>query len=134
MNVKDQMIENAAIREEPGPEENERVPVHDTLYGVLKELALEKQTITRATHGVADDLMLRKQKGFETYGCPLQAKNGRNALVDAYQEMLDAACYLMQALEEGDEDDWEEDKLMALDVMLGEVLNSCITLKTWGAV
>jgi hypothetical protein len=36
----------------------------------------------------------------QRYGTLLQAGNGRDALVDAYQECLDLACYLRQAIEE----------------------------------
>lgn len=49
---------------------------------------------------VKQDLELRKQVGIETYGRPLQANNGRDALQDAYEEALDLACYLKQAIEE----------------------------------
>jgi hypothetical protein len=45
------------------------------------------------------DIKDRKQFGFEKYGKPLQAGNGRS-LVDAYQESLDLACYLRKELEE----------------------------------
>ena len=38
--------------------------------------------------------------GTEKHGTPLQAFNGRDALIDAYQEVLDAAVYLRQAIEE----------------------------------
>lgn len=49
---------------------------------------------------VTEDLLLRKKKGIETYGIPLQAGNGRDALQDLYEELLDACCYLKQAMEE----------------------------------
>lgn len=49
---------------------------------------------------VIADIMSRKQKGIETYGVPLQAHNGRDALQDAYEEALDLCCYLRQAMEE----------------------------------
>ncbi len=49
---------------------------------------------------VCVDIRYRKQKGIETYGTPLQAGNGRDALWDAYEEALDLACYLKQAIEE----------------------------------
>lgn len=49
---------------------------------------------------VMADILNRKQKGIETYGTPLQAHNGRDALVDAYEEALDLCCYLKQAIEE----------------------------------
>ena len=38
--------------------------------------------------------------GIEKYGTVLQPNNGRNALVDAYQEALDLAVYLRQRIEE----------------------------------
>lgn len=50
---------------------------------------------------IARDVAARKQLGIERYGVPLQANNGRDALVDAYQEALDLAVYFEQALVEG---------------------------------
>lgn len=49
---------------------------------------------------VIADMHERKQVGKERYGTILQAHNGRDALVDAYQEVLDTAVYLRQAIEE----------------------------------
>lgn len=49
---------------------------------------------------VVTDMLERKRVGIERYGVPLQANNGRNALVDAYEEALDLCMYLKQALEE----------------------------------
>lgn len=49
---------------------------------------------------VMADILKRKQRGIETYGTPLQAHNGRDALQDAYEEALDMCCYLRQAIEE----------------------------------
>jgi hypothetical protein len=51
---------------------------------------------------VIDDLMIRLQVGIQRYGTPLQAFNGRDALRDAYEEALDLACYLRQAIAERD--------------------------------
>jgi hypothetical protein len=50
---------------------------------------------------VRNDLRQREQFGIEKYGTPLQANNGRVAIVDAYQEALDLVCYLKQVIEEG---------------------------------
>lgn len=47
---------------------------------------------------VMDDITLRMKRGMETYGTYLQAHNGRNALQDLYEELLDACCYIKQAL------------------------------------
>ena len=51
---------------------------------------------------VMQDVAERKRLGIERYGTPLQAFNGRDALVDAYQEALDLVQYLRQALYERD--------------------------------
>lgn len=49
---------------------------------------------------VIADMQERDKVGRERYGTPLQANNGRDALVDAYQEALDLVVYLRQAIEE----------------------------------
>lgn len=49
---------------------------------------------------VLSDMASRKKKGESTYGVALQPFNGRNALVDAYEEILDLAVYLRQKLYE----------------------------------
>ena len=49
---------------------------------------------------VTTDMKARDSFGRRKYGTPLQSNNGRNALIDAYQECLDLAVYLRQAIEE----------------------------------
>ena len=49
---------------------------------------------------VIADMEARDRVGREKYGTPLQTNNGRDALVDAYQEALDLVVYLRQELEE----------------------------------
>jgi hypothetical protein len=49
---------------------------------------------------VIEDLLERRRIGTERYGTPLQAFNGRNALVDFYQELLDGVQYVRQVIEE----------------------------------
>lgn len=49
---------------------------------------------------VLADLTNRALEGKDKYGEPLLAHNGRNPLWDAYQEALDLAMYLRQAIEE----------------------------------
>ena len=48
------------------------------------------------------DIQERMEYGIRTYGESLRAYNGRDALVDAYQEALDLAVFLRQAIEERD--------------------------------
>lgn len=47
---------------------------------------------------VIADMHARDAEGRRKYGTPLQPFNGRDPLVDAYQEALDLAVYLKQAI------------------------------------
>lgn len=49
---------------------------------------------------VIADIEARKRVGIQRYGTVLQPFNGRNALLDAYQEAIDLAIYLRQLLYE----------------------------------
>ncbi len=49
---------------------------------------------------VIADLQARSEKGRAKYGTTLRVNNGRNALMDAYQEAQDLTMYLRQKLEE----------------------------------
>jgi hypothetical protein len=51
---------------------------------------------------VVADLEERRQYGIRTYGEGLTANNGRDALQDLYQELLDAVVYIRQEIEERD--------------------------------
>lgn len=46
------------------------------------------------------DMRIRRSDGIKKYGQPVMAGNGRKALVDAYQEVLDQAVYLRQEIRE----------------------------------
>ena len=52
---------------------------------------------------VIADMQRRDATGLARYGTRLQPFNGRDVLVDAYQEALDLAVYLRQAIYERDE-------------------------------
>ena len=49
---------------------------------------------------VIEDMEARRLHGIEKYGVPVQPFNGRDPLIDAYQEALDLCVYLRQAIEE----------------------------------
>lgn len=51
---------------------------------------------------VIADIDERKAIGLERYGTLLQPHNGRDALRDAYEEAIDLAMYLKQAIIERD--------------------------------
>lgn len=49
---------------------------------------------------VIEDMKERRHFGLIKYGTVLQTDNGRDPLIDAYQEALDLVVYLRQAIEE----------------------------------
>lgn len=52
---------------------------------------------------VIKDLQERAEFGYKKYGTYLRTDNGRDALVDAYQEAVDLAMYLKQLILEREE-------------------------------
>jgi hypothetical protein len=52
---------------------------------------------------VIHDLELRRLLGIKKYGDELRVNNGRDALIDAYQEALDLCIYLRQKIEQENE-------------------------------
>src|SRR5690348_1533331 len=72
-------LESMMIEDQPPPVPGDGQSIHDL---VMRD--------------VAD----RKALGLARYGTLLQAHNGRDALTDLYQELLDAACYIRQVIEE----------------------------------
>jgi hypothetical protein len=69
----------AQIVDQPPPVENDRPAIADLVIA---------------------DIQGRKRIGIERYGVALQPHNGRDALVDLYQELLDGAKYARQKIEE----------------------------------
>ena len=69
-------------------------------------IADQPPPIANDRHGVwslvIKDMQARDQLGRERYGSHLQPFNGRDALVDLYQELLDAAAYCRQLIFERD--------------------------------
>ena len=51
---------------------------------------------------VVDDIIKRLDLGIERYGTGLQADNGRDMLLDAYEEALDLCVYLRGMMYERD--------------------------------
>ena len=65
--------------------------VLDSLLGIV-EMGQDPQLV----YQVAEDLVARAEVGRERYGTYLEAHNGRDATMDAYQEALDLLMYLEQ--------------------------------------
>ena len=67
---------------------------------------------------VIEDMRERDHIGRERYGTPLQAHNGRDAMVDAYQEALDLVAYLRQVIEERSDLREQRDRLKKVIAIL----------------
>jgi hypothetical protein len=70
------------------------VPVWPLLIGEI-----ERGNVGRHAALIAQDMRERDAAGRAKYGMPLTADNGRDHLVDAYQEALDCAVYLRALLD-----------------------------------
>lgn len=86
------------IQPQPMPRRNDDHPSIQSMVG--GELLLRIEDEATAAMVVAD-LDRREQHGIEVYGTSLKPWNGRDVLRDAYEECLDKACYLKQAICEG---------------------------------
>lgn len=74
-----------AIQEQRTPKPNGELSAHGTYTNKIAGTELKLLIV---------DILARQQKGLQTYGVPLQPYNGRNHLIDCYQELLDALVYL----------------------------------------
>ncbi len=66
---------------------------------------LETNTGRTVLWDVADDLVERAKFGIKKYDKMLKTDNGRDALIDAYNQALDLVMYLKQAIIERDEEE-----------------------------
>lgn len=62
-------------------------------------------SFTEIADKVVVDLKARETKGIANYGQSLHASNGRDALVDLYEELLDAVQYAKQVVVENKDDE-----------------------------
>ena len=96
------------IQDQPPPTRRDGPAVWPTVIEAMK--AQIDETLPGATVArlLLTDAAERHRVGCERYGTPLQAHNGRDALVDCYQEQLDAIAYSRQWYEEhrGDDAIW----------------------------
>lgn len=82
---------------QPMPQPGTGPSCHDL---VIQELHDEWGT-GASVNRLVQDLVMRREFGQRKYGRPLQAHNGRSAVTDAYQEVLDLLAYLAQLKAEG---------------------------------
>lgn len=97
----------ATIEDQPPPiPQPDRVPVWGLVITDYKALACKEYGADEFDDDdpidgpIVRDMEARDKLGRERYGTPLTTGNGRDHLVDAYQELLDFAVYLRAWLEE----------------------------------
>lgn len=94
-----------SIEDQPPPiAQPERVPVWDLVIADLEKSTVEAMLMNDVPGTVIalalNDMRDRDRVGRERYGVPLTTHNGRDHLVDAYQEALDQCAYLRAEIEE----------------------------------
>lgn len=72
----------------------------EEVVGAVKQPDPENSSHPPVVDLVMRDLWARKAIGAQKYATPLRPFNGRDAMLDAYQEALDLAIYLRQAIAE----------------------------------
>lgn len=73
---------------------------------------------------IVDDLHYRSRIGLERYGTTLKTNNGRDALIDTYEELLDAYVYTVQHSMESEPD--VDDDITVLITSIQEALTDCV--------
>lgn len=90
------------IEDQPPPiPQPERIPTWNLVIADVERQLEDLDGVQREVTLLAiDDMRQRDAKGRATYGVPLTSHNGRDHLVDCYQELLDAIAYMRAALDE----------------------------------
>lgn len=91
--------------EQPTPQATDRKPVWLMVIGYVEKNYIDEDDPGAARPGntvstVIVDMRERHEIGIKRYGVPLTSGNGRNAMIDAYQELLDFVVYCRTWLDE----------------------------------
>ncbi len=89
-----------AIVDQPDPIVTSRRPAWDLVIEHVQQRRPMALDFGGLVDRVVADMRERDAVGRERYGTPLTSGNGRDHLVDAYQEALDLAAYLAAELDE----------------------------------
>ena len=84
------------IVDQPAPVHTDRRPTWEIVIAYFEANSSASDLVSC----VLADMRERDAVGRERYGTPLTSGNGRNHLVDGYQECLDACVYLANELDE----------------------------------
>lgn len=128
-----------AIVDQPPPIATSRRPAWDIVIEYVHDryAVSDDGFVTRAIADMRD----RDCVGRERYGTPLTSGNGRDHLIDAYQEMQDAAVYLVNELDEhgvgpltvldkdGIPDDPKRWRLLCVQEMFAEQVRALLRLR-----
>ena len=119
------------ITKQPTPVPNNNTPIVD----IVIEDYLTNTIQNNYTDSIVQLMEDRKEFGLKKYGTVLQAKNGRNPLVDAIEEKLDGIFYICQAIEENmDIDnnliDLYMDEMKSLEVLYMVAVNNRVFPET----
>lgn len=79
------------IEDQPPPQATDLPPSWEAVISDMRTIV--QPTLGRRVERVIQDMAERDQAGRSRYGVPLTPNNGRDSLIDLYQEVLDAAVY-----------------------------------------
>lgn len=92
------------VDQPPPARRDDLIPVWDLVVKDMEDLSHTSASDSAANGSARDrvvvDMRERDRVGRERYGVPLTAHNGRDQLIDLYQELLDAAAYSRARIEE----------------------------------
>jgi hypothetical protein len=87
----------STIADQPAPIATDRRPSWEIVTSYVEQNASPSLGVVAL---VLSDMRARDAVGRQHYGTPLTSGNGRDHLVDAYQELLDGCVYLATELDE----------------------------------
>jgi hypothetical protein len=114
------------IEDQPLPiAQPERVPAWDLVIADIERHAIGTgvDITAEVVEAAIADMRDRDRVGRERYGVPLTTHNGRDHLVDAYQEALDTVVYMRAYLEEGERDGLKPSE-MGMRVYVVAIINA----------
>lgn len=89
------MSDNPAATDQVGPVKTTNVRIVDV---VIEDVVAKFGPYNSSQ--LCNDLKDRAEAGFDRYGMYLAPNNGRNSILDSYQEILDCSKYLRNSLAE----------------------------------
>ena len=117
---------SAAILPEPAPiRQPHSVDVWPLVWADVRKA--NRNAPSEAADKLLEDMQARSAQGYAKYGTTLHSHNGRNPLVDAYQEALDQVVYLRQAAHETSAEP-DEDLAVLINIAYGLALQGALTL------